>query len=370
MEDLILKYLENTLTDAELDSLLAWLEIPENQVVFKRSIQLQYGLDAAHPLSHIEGFANIKRQLLQQRRHKQRKIFLRIAAIFIGLLCLGGVSYYAFLISPTPQQEFVKLKLNDGSVQYIRTDKQLQLNKEEHYTIQHQTIVYNQIKADTTTQQVVYNTLTVPYGKTFSVILSDGTEVQLNAGSSLRFPVQFSSHIAKREVYLEGEGLFKVTHNVQHPFIVHTKNLGIKVLGTHFVVSAYKNEHESYAVLISGSISAKNPHTQDSILVKPGYKVFYHNKNLQTTPVYIEKYTAWTKGELVFIKDPFAVIVHKLERKYNVVIDNHYPALNRLIITARFQKESIEQVMKTFQTYKNFNYTIHGNKITINKPSK
>ena len=72
----------------------------------------------------------------------------------------------------------------------------------------------------------------------------------------------------------------------------------------------------------------------------------------------------------MFIDDSFAVITNKLERKYNVQIINHYEELNSIVITATFKEENIEQVLKTFQTYKPFNYTINNRVITITKPKK
>ncbi|RTZ80485.1 MAG: hypothetical protein DSY98_04325, partial [SAR324 cluster bacterium] len=82
-----------------------------------------------------------------------------------------------------------------------------------------------------------YHRLTVPYGKTFQVVLSDGTRVHLNAGTMLRYPVRFVKG-RDREVFMEGEALFDVSKDAKRPFVVHANQLGVRVLGTQFVVSS------------------------------------------------------------------------------------------------------------------------------------
>ena len=101
-------------------------------------------------------------------------------------------------------------------------------------------------------REVVYNTLIVPYGKRSEVQLSDGTLVWLNSGSRLVYPAVFADD--KREVYLEGEAIFEVTHDRQRPFKVLSEGQEIEVLGTVFNVSSYLDEESINTVLKSGSV--------------------------------------------------------------------------------------------------------------------
>lgn len=367
MENLIIKYLNNTINKAELVKLRKWLEDPENQVKFKSFTKLHYNLDMNYQSSAAEAYEIIKKQLKKERKINFRP-YLKYAAIFIVALGVLGYAYFNSSSQPVTKthEDLVKLELHDGTIKYIEPNQTNFKNEENNLTGNQEVLRYG----DTTvkSEEVFYNTLSVPYGKTFSLILSDGTQINLNAGSSLRYPTIFNKDSIKRKVYLNGEGYFKVTHQEKHPFIVSTDNLNIQVLGTQFNVNAYREDDKAYVVLVKGKIRAENPKNNTSIDVKPGYKVFYKHNTLKTEKVSIAKYIDWINGELILIHDPFKVIKHKLERKYDVEIINNYKALNNLIITASFSDETIDQVLNTFKAYKNFRYIHQGKQIIINNP--
>src|SRR5690606_32526777 len=125
----------------------------------------------------------------------------------------------------------------------------------------------------------VFNTLIVPYGKRSEISLSDGSKVWLNSGSKLIFPATFEGK--NRIVYLEGEGIFKVTHNKSQPFIVKTGNHNIEVLGTLFNVTNYTDENTVSTVLKSGSVqlnfkSNSFLNSDGSIKITPGTLAVYN----------------------------------------------------------------------------------------------
>ena len=102
------------------------------------------------------------------------------------------------------------------------------------------------------------NRLLVPQGQTYKLALADGTNVMLNAESELTFPSEFDTD--RREVFLKGEAFFQVTHNEKAPFIVHTDQLDVQVLGTTFNVSGYNNENMLKVTLVEGSIQIGRAH--------------------------------------------------------------------------------------------------------------
>ena len=110
---------------------------------------------------------------------------------------------------------------------------------------------------DTVPIKITYHTLTVPKGCEFSLTLSDGSHVWLNAGSKLKYPEVFAGD--HREVYLEGEAYFEVTRNEQASFSVHTRDMNLQVLGTSFNIKAYPDETETVTTLLSGSIEQHYP---------------------------------------------------------------------------------------------------------------
>lgn len=170
--------------------------------------------------------------------------------------------------------------------------------------------------------QPTFNTLTVPYGKRIEVILPDSSQVWLNAGSQLTFPTVFDK--GERQVYLEGEGYFDVMGDVQRPFYVHTANMTIKVLGTTFNISSYKDDPFASTVLLSGEIELQGTGAAsfDAQTLKPGTAAILHkdSKRLSISEETVENYISWTRRQLVLKNTPLTEILARLERVYNTDI--------------------------------------------------
>lgn len=218
-------------------------------------------------------------------------------------------------------------------------------------------------------EKLVYNELTVPYGRRFQVQLSDGSKIHLNSGSSLRYPIQFIKG-EDRTVYLEGEAFFEVEKSKQ-PFIVKAEDMQVKVLGTKFNVSAYPEDYNIRTVLIEGSVEVLAPDENsqnESLILVPGEKAYYEkaHKILKSRAVKTSLYTSWVDGKIVFDHMAFENIAKKLERHYNVNILNNNPELAKEKFTASFDIESIEQVLTSFSKSYNFNFKIKDNDIIIN----
>lgn len=215
---------------------------------------------------------------------------------------------------------------------------------------------------------LVYNTIKIPYGKKFEVQLSDGTLVHLNAGTSLRYPVQFVKN-QNRQVYLLGEAFFEVEKDKEHPFDVNTQNVNVEVLGTKFNVDTYSENPRTDVVLVEGKVSLyKDQKTKENqVYLKPGEKGSNERgqSEITTEQVNTEYYTAWIKGSLVFKNASFDDIIKKLERRYNVTFINKNKVLGKEIFNARFDNEPIEVVLKYFSDSYAIDYIIDRDKITI-----
>lgn len=232
------------------------------------------------------------------------------------------------------------------------------------------------------------NISTKPGSKT-QVTLPDGSTVILNADSKLSYPDNFMGNI--REVELEGEAFFEITENKKKPFIIHSKNMDIKVLGTVFNVRAYPSETLSEASLISGAIEVlliNRPN--EKILLKPNEKIsITHNpgvkqKGLASSKILNENpplisinklkldeadnqlnEIAWTQDKLIFKNENLQDIVQLLERWYGVSIVIENKKLKTEIFTGRFYSESINQVLKALQLTHTFNYSNNNGHIVI-----
>ena len=163
-----------------------------------------------------------------------------------------------------------------------------------------------------------------PIGSQTIVQLNDGTKVSLNYGSSIKYPRVF--HGDTREITLSGEGYFEVAHNPEKPFIVKTKGLDIRALGTVFNVKAYPEDNVVATTLVEGKVVIEkslleNSREQVRELV-PGQHLSY---SINSGDIYleneVEKYIGWKDGKLIFDNEPIRDIAEELERMFNVEID-------------------------------------------------
>ncbi|MFC3197381.1 FecR family protein [Parapedobacter deserti] len=167
-----------------------------------------------------------------------------------------------------------------------------------------------------------FNTLTVPYGKRTEVVLPDGSKAWLNAGSQLTFPQQFDTN--KREIYLEGEGYFDVVHDFNKPFLVHTADMLIKVLGTAFNVSSYRDDAFTSTVLVSGKIELQGVGKQQfkNLVLEPGSTAVLQKNasRLEIRKDDVQSHISWTQRQLILKSTPLAELLIRLERIYNTEI--------------------------------------------------
>lgn len=304
--------------------------------------------------------------------------FLRVAAVFIGLLMMGIASYYSGFFDtqetiPELDGPQVTLELEDGTLKVLDENQSGLITDAEGNVIvnqQQRTLVYD-ANGDGE-DELVYNQLTVPYGKKFDVVLSDGSTVFLNSGSKLRYPVNFLSG-SPRDVYLDGEGYFDVAEDKTRPFTVITDDMNTQVYGTEFNVSSYKNEGNTSTVLVEGSVGVYRANNEEGIkpmMIVPGQRAVYDNDEIAVEEVPIRKYVAWKDGLLYFVDDRFELLLKELERHFNVSIDNQYKDLEGKRFTGTFTNESLEQILKVARAYGKFEYTINGDQITITKTNE
>ncbi len=162
-----------------------------------------------------------------------------------------------------------------------------------------------------------YNQLIVPHGKQSQVLLADGTQIWVNAGTTLTYPVEFSSD--KREIYVNGEIYLNVTKDASRPFIVHTHDFNVSVLGTSFNVSAYDNEITSRVVLVSGSVKINNSNKKE-FLLKPNEKYEKEDNKEIIAQTDVCKYISWKDGIYEFESEHLSSVVRYISRYFGVKI--------------------------------------------------
>jgi len=374
---LIVKFITNQASQEEIERLTEWLKEEENQIVFRDFVKTNYAIDTA--LNSFDS-SEVRKQL-SERIQTENNVFVKrrfssyykYAAILI--VALGGFYFYKNLnaeqVKPNvviPRIDEIVLQLDNNSEETIDTSDVRNIKDKDGNIIGKQEknrLVYNNTLSN---GELVYNTLKIPYGKKFEVQLSDGTVIHLNAGTSLRYPVQFVKN-KNREVYLTGEAYFDVSKDKMHPFTVNTKEINVEVLGTKFDVDTYDDNISTDVVLVEGKVSLYKyeKNNQNQVYLTPGLKGSNAKGQVAITKeeVNTDYYTAWVQGSLVFKNASFNSIIKKLERHYNVTFINQNKALGKEIFNARFDNEPIETVLKYFSDSYAIDYKIDQDKITI-----
>lgn len=195
--------------------------------------------------------------------------------------------------------------------------------------------------------QLEYAQLSVSYGESKKITLSDGTVVAVNAGSTLIYPKNFTTDT--RTVFLTGEANFSVAKNPDKPFIVKTKYLDVRALGTKFNVQSYPNADYTRTTLIEGSVKVNMELDKNkSYILKPNNQLSYSHEDNDISIVDVDatKLATWEDGYLIFQGVTFDEITRTLERKYNIVINYEGKKLSQQSYYVKFNPdESIEEVM-------------------------
>ena len=161
------------------------------------------------------------------------------------------------------------------------------------------------------------NRLIVPYGKTSSLLLSDGTKIWINSGSTVVYPTVFEKN--RREIYLVGEAMLDVVSNKESPFIVKTGNVELNVLGTTFNISAYADDDEQSVVLVSGLVEVRGDEIQEKHTLVPNQRFAFlkESKAVSVEEVNVEDYTAWVHGNLICNRENMYYVLQKVARHFN-----------------------------------------------------
>lgn len=229
------------------------------------------------------------------------------------------------------------------------------------------TFLYNYIirinKPVEVSEQIIYQEIKAAFGTQTKLLLSDGTNIWLNSGSTLRFPASFNN-LDERRVELNGEGYFEVIKNDSKPFIVNTSELDVKVYGTSFNVSAYDEYNSITVALVEGKVSLvkeRNGEQKELIILNPNEVVKYNTeetKMYHSTCLDMYKYKAWKDGYIMFYNDPIDNVIRRLQKWYNVEIIIEDKALQNYRFTATFVDESLEQTLKLLSLSSPMRYDI------------
>lgn len=303
-------------------------------------------------------------RLAEERKSKIRPLFRWGWAAAI-LIVLGGGAYFVFdrqenkgiassvTVSAAdiePGKEGAILTLADGSQVVLDSlgNGLVASQAGSDIILEDGQLAYHQ--SGRNTDAPVFNTLSTPRGRQFSLYLPDGSRVWMNAATALRYPTRFSS--TDRTVEIVGEAYFEVALDKSRPFFVKVGDkASVQVLGTSFNINAYENESGVYTTLIDGAVRVQNKDNSSNLILKVGELATVSDKsgkiNVETAD--IAKVTAWKNGLFNFENESLQTVMKQLERWYDieVVYEKGIPEI--YFVGKMSRNLSLESVLKTLK---------------------
>lgn len=371
---LLKKYNDHTASDEERRFVEAYynlLELNKNtdNDILNDLLEGQI-LDRVWERIHKEDYATSKIRKLAY--------FRRIAAAVIVLIAVGAAFYLlrgdknknsisnnGIATTPstiiTPAHKKAVLTLANGKNIVLGTNINKTLSKAVKQDSDR--IIYQNIEGEIA-KGTEYNTLTTPHGGEFKVVLSDGTNVWLNAGSSLYYPVAFNGE--KRIVELKGEAYFEVARQKNHPFIVKVGNSEVQVLGTHFNIRAYDELGTINTTLTEGKVRIVK--AQESKLLSPGEQAIIsrNSSEIQLHEANIDAVLAWKNNLFYFDNTNIKEIMNELSRWYNVSVmynAENLKSLNFSGVMSRY--EDIDAVLERLSLTGTVHFAIEGKTVVV-----
>jgi ferric-dicitrate binding protein FerR (iron transport regulator) len=311
--EIIWKKINHSITEDEERLLSGWLSESQEHQRYMDNTMKYYLEGSAFMDNKTESEKAWKALNLKEQRSGfgSAKWIISLAAAAIAIFMVINYLLPDNKIGNTPMvmEQAIQIKagtnkavliLNDGSVHDLTASKNLDLN-EGGSKIKSQGAKLEYIKQKNTLKEIKYNTLSVPRGGEFFLQLTDGTKVWLNSESELRYPVQFSGK--ERRVELTGEAFFEVARNEKVPFLVESGEQTVKVLGTEFNISSYKDDPLIYTTLVKGSVEVflKNMPEINQLLA-PNEQSTLNKLEAQISKRIVDTYSyvAWKDGRFVF----------------------------------------------------------------------
>lgn len=368
---LIAAKLTGTLTEEEATRLQQWLEVSPQHA--EEYLQIRQRL--LHDLKdtdRLDLFAEWRK--FARRVGYRKKLYVRwsLAAAACVLFAIGmGIWFWpggentpVAVMKPAPHVKSYKAILVFDDNRQIPIDtsrRKIVVDERMSIAISGKTVTYER-KEGVADSTVKYHTIKIPRGGEYSLTLADGSQVWLNSESLLTYPVTFTGDT--REVYMEGEVCFDVTKNERQPFIVKTKDVSVKVLGTCFNMEAYPGESFVTATLVRGKIDVTGP--SGSRIIGPDQQVIVGEGRLDVKQVYAEEYVRWITGVFCFTEAPLSEIMQKLARWYDVKVFFAAQSLKDIKFTMEVQRyEDISMILSKVEKIGRVRFTVNGDVVTV-----
>jgi ferric-dicitrate binding protein FerR (iron transport regulator) len=320
-DELLFKYVSGQAVPIEILAVKEWMDGSgnrKNELARLRNIWILAGLgNEIDPICRdreIEKIWNILRS--RNEKEQKRNLLIRLskyAAIFLFFMCISGVVGY-----------------------YISESSKVSENS--------------------------FSEIIVPKGQRSAVVLPDGSKVQLNSDTHLKF-VKFDAH--HRIVRLEGEGYFDVTHDLSRPFTVETTTSQIEVLGTSFNVTSYQDDSSMTTYLSSGKVKISDQ--SGNIILNPSEAYTYNKVTHESTKRIIsnQRYSSWTRGIMVIEKETIGALAKRIERRFNVKVVFGDNEVQSHVYTGTIGDQDLNTILKALEFASSINYKRNGDTVSL-----
>jgi len=381
---LISKNLNGSATPEEIEKLSVWVRNFDNETYFEQYKKIWHvAQDVPADDRQIKQslLSFLKYTRARERRHNIRTRLVYAVSSAAAIVFLFGI-YSLFIPNNNSTVSFSELKYNSDSIRVELSDGSIinplrkssvsiQENSLEEMSLDpanHREISYmaQKIGHPQKSEILKYNSVTIPSGERFAIVLSDGTKVYLNSNSYIRYPVSFGKE--SRSVTLMGRAYFDVTKS-DIPFIVNTPDMRIEVLGTSFDVESNKNAENSSVILVEGSVKVFADGQSKIISPDEKYSINRLDRGVSVSSVDSRTMTLWKDGILVLSELTFDSMLDNLRSWYGVEIINNSSVSKTEKFYGKFDRENIEEAMKTIALSAKVRYRI-DNGILIVEDSK
>ncbi|WP_018339124.1 FecR family protein [Butyricimonas synergistica] len=332
--DIVAKKLlkENELSEEEEQQLRRWLEESrEHEELFQQVVGGQ-SLAEFREIIRLSDPGDQWQRLDRLTREKKSIGWRRWLAYVAGVALLLSLGLWFGLKQMKEDKNVVRmaviesgkmralLLLDDGRKIALQERDTLVTTASSNINIQMGQVVY-EMKDDVQETVVEYNTIVVPRGGIYSLVLSDGTKVFLNSESELRYPAKFAG--GNRNVYLKGEAFFEVTPDSLRPFIVNAREMQTRVLGTSFNILAYADEPAIRTTLFTGRVEVSVNDTPLKEVLLPGMQASWEigSDNIGVKKVNMDIQSLWRDGIIMLDDDRLESVMRMLARWYNVTYE-------------------------------------------------
>lgn len=370
------KSLDQKLSDSEKESLNLWLSESEKNAQYYKRYKEFHSAEKKESVNSYANYLKFVNRVADRKRHLIYN-YMKYAATIIIVLSVGSLLYFQMnkeipvkIASETgvikPGTDKALLYLEDGKVINLESKKSQIIKTEQGHKIKQEgnIVSYEKLKTEEEDVKISYNTLKIPRGGEYIMMLNDGTKVWINSETEIKFPVVFPKN--ERRVIIKGEAYFDVVKDGR-PFIVSTGKMNVKVLGTEFNVRSYSDEKSIHTTLVEGKvqIDIKNK----KLVLEPGEQAIYevnNPKGLSKRKVDVSKYIAWKDGRFIFEDERLEDIMKQVERWYDVNVFYMNDDLKDIKFRGNVNRyKDFNTLLKKIEKLNVVEFKIRGNTVTV-----